>query len=113
MLSASKAGSMGKFGRRLAIERHVRPTLVAVPPLGFDDRLGFLQGFEPVQVQTFVPERSIKTFDMAVVGWFSWPTEIDASIGNLAKQQRAIAHPPFRRWGRVGTIGEFRVELSS
>jgi hypothetical protein len=49
----------GKFGRRLAIESHVRPTLVVVPPPGFDDRFGFLQSFKPMQVQLLISERSI------------------------------------------------------
>jgi hypothetical protein len=41
MLSAHKAGSMGKFGGRLAVESHVRPTLIVVPSPSFDDRFGF------------------------------------------------------------------------
>ena len=33
-----------------------------------------------MQVQALIPKRSIKAFDMGVVGWFSRPTEIDLCL---------------------------------
>ena len=80
MLLAFQTNSMGKFGRRLAIESHVRPTLVVVPSAAFDDRFCFLQRFKLMQIQAFIPKRPIKAFDMAAIGWFSWPAEIDSCL---------------------------------
>lgn len=71
---------MGKFCRRSLMEGHVRPALVVVPSPGFDNNFYFLQVFEPMQVQAFVPEGSIKGFNMAIVGWLAGPAEIDTRL---------------------------------
>lgn len=69
MLTASKPGSMGKIGRRLATEGHVRPTLIVVFATGPAHRSCSLQYFKPVRVQALVAKRSIETSHLAVIGW--------------------------------------------
>jgi hypothetical protein len=80
MLPAHKAGSMGEFGWRLAVESHMSATLIVVPAPGFDNRFGLLHCFKPVQIQALIAERPVEAFDMAVVGRFAWPTEIDSCL---------------------------------
>lgn len=80
MLPGLQPDSMGKSGQRLAIESHVRPTLIVVPASGFDNHFRFFQCFKPVQVQALIPKRSIEAFDMAGIGWFSRPAEIHSCL---------------------------------
>ena len=70
----------GELLWRNVIESHVRPSLIVIPPPGFDDRSGILHGFEPMHVQAFVAKRSIEAFRIAIVGWLAGAAEVDSDI---------------------------------
>jgi hypothetical protein len=60
----------------------MRTNLVAVLVLGSDDQTSLWQGLEPVEVQTFISNSAVKTFDIGVLDWFSRPIELlnDAAL---------------------------------
>ena len=57
-----------EFCRRQVLESQVTPALVLLNAPSFDLRLGFVNRLEPVNVQAFVPERSVERPDEPVVG---------------------------------------------
>ena len=76
----------GVFLWRDVIESHVRPSLIVVPAPGLDGRFCILHGFEPVQVQTFIAQRAIEGLDVAVVGRFAWPAEVNPRVTVIRPQ---------------------------
>ncbi len=42
----------------------------------FNDPLRLIQAGEPIQVQTFLPEAPVETFDIGVLGWLDWIDEV-------------------------------------
>ena len=71
----------GEFRRRQIIESLVRATLIVLNSPSFDLRPGLVNRLEPVNVQAFVPERSVERLDEAVVGRLAGPVEVDRPGG--------------------------------
>ena len=49
--------------------------VVSTPSLAFSLRI--VEAHEPVRIQAFRPELAIEGFNEGIVGWLSWPGEVE------------------------------------
>ena len=55
----------------------MRTANVVAPPPGLDQPLRLRQRSEPMDIQTFIPERPVERFDIGIFGRLAWPAEVD------------------------------------
>jgi len=61
---------------RQVVQGHVRPTNIIVFSPGFNFTLRVLDGQEPIGIQAFIPEMTVKAFDECVIGRLSRQGEV-------------------------------------
>ena len=59
--------------RQFVAKSHMRSAFVIFDPPGFDQALGFADRLDPVDIQAFVPQRSVERLDEGAVGWLPRP----------------------------------------
>src|SRR5262252_10073150 len=60
--------------------------LVVVPPKRVDLLLGILQGCEPMDVETFLPEPSVERLDRGIVRWLAAATKVQHDAMSVRPQ---------------------------
>src|SRR6187399_3299688 len=58
-------------------ERAVRSPLIVVDAPRVDRSLRLVEGCELMDVQTFVPQATVKRLDERIFHWLAWPNEIE------------------------------------
>jgi hypothetical protein len=70
-------------------QRRVRPFGVVIDPPRLDALARIGQREEPAGIETLSPDTGVEGFDESIVGWRSWPGEVQLNtvqIGPLVKQ---------------------------